>query len=440
MTEESLRGKEMAVPASRLARLSRFGTMTAGIASGVAWRGVRAYAGGARPDWQQLVLTPHNLHRVADELARMRGAAMKVGQLVSMDAGDVLPPELAEIMGRLRAEADYMPPRQLRAVLDSSWGPGWTGRFERFEVRPVAAASIGQVHRARARGGRMLAIKVQYPGVRRSIDSDVENVAALVRWAGLAPQGMDLRPLLEEAKRQLHEEADYEREGRELARFGALLDGAPDFAVPRLDEELTRRDVLAMSFESGLPVERMVESEQGVRDRIARLLLELVFREMFEFGIMQTDPNFANYLYDPETGKVVLLDFGASRAFPAAVVEGYRALMRAGLHGEPADIERAALRVGFFAEDTADRHKQAVTDMMDLAFGALRHRGVFDFGNSDMVLRLRDRAMEMSADRTFLHVPPPDVFYLQRKFAGLYLLARRLGARVDVRALAEPWL
>ena len=443
MNDESPRAKAMTVPASRLARLSRFGTMTAGIASGVAWQGVRAYAGGGRPDWQDLLMTPQNLRKVADELARMRGAAMKVGQLISMDAGDVLPPELAEIMARLRAEADYMPPRQLRGVLDGNWGPGWMRRFERFEVRPLAAASIGQVHRARARtggDGGHLAIKVQYPGVRRSIDSDVDNVAALIRWAGMLPDGVDVAPLLDEAKRQLHEEADYAREGRALARFAALLDGADAFAVPRLAEEFTTSDVLAMSFERGVPVERMREADQATRDRIVRLLLELLFRELFEFGVMQTDPNFANYRYDPETGRVVLLDFGATRAFGTDVTEGYRALLRAGMEGTPDDIAAAALRLGFFAEDTAERHRAAIVEMIGMAFGALRTAGPFDFGNSDMVLRLRDRAMALSADRGFVHLPPTDVFYLQRKFAGLYLLARTLGARVDVGALARPWI
>ena len=445
MNDESPRSRAQAIPASRLARLSRFGTMTAGIAGGVALHGARAYASGERPDWQGLLLTPGNMRRVADELARMRGAAMKVGQLISMDAGDVLPPELAEIMARLRAEADYMPPKQLRSVLDACWGRGWLQRFERFEVRPIAAASIGQVHRARGRGAAMpgdgtLAIKVQYPGVRRSIGSDVDNVASLIRLSGLVPEGLDIGPLLEEAKRQLHEEADYEREGRELQRFGALLTGSDDFAVPELVPDFTTPDVLAMSFEPGIAVERMRDAEQAVRDRIVRLLLELLFREMFEFGVMQTDPNFANYRYDPERGCVVLLDFGASRSFSDEIVDGYRALLKAGLHGGDDDIEHAALRLGFFAEDTGAHHKRAVVEMIGIAFGALRHPGVFDFGKSDMVPRLRDRALEMSADRTFLHIPPTEVLLMQRKFAGLYLLARTLGARVDVRALAEPWL
>jgi predicted unusual protein kinase regulating ubiquinone biosynthesis (AarF/ABC1/UbiB family) len=289
-------------------------------------------------------------------------------------------------------------------------------------------------------GGRHLAIKVQYPGVRRSIDSDVDNVAALIRWAGLVPPGMDVSPLLEEAKRQLHEEADYGREGRELARFSGLLDGATDYAVPQLEEAYTTSDVLAMSFEQGVPVERLREADAATRDRVVRLLLELLFREMFEFGVMQTDPNFANYRFDPETGRVVLLDFGATRAFAAAVTEGYRDLLRAGIQGTRDDISRAALDLGLFGEDTAEHHRAAIVEMIDISFEALRTPGKFDFGNSELVLRLRDRAIEMSTDRTFVHVPPTDVFYLQRKFAGLYLLARTLGARIDVRAIAAPWL
>ena len=440
MTDHSPRARPLAVPSSRFARVTRLGGMASGIAGTMAWDGVRRVSRGERPEMRDLLLTPANMRRVADQLARMRGAAMKVGQLVSMDAGDVLPPELAQIMARLRAEADYMPPRQLRTALDRAWGPGWQRRFERLDVRPVAAASIGQVHRARAQGGAALAIKVQYPGVRRSIDSDVDNVATLIRLSGLVPTGLDISELLDEAKRQLHEEADYEREGAELARFARLLDGEHDFVVPHLEPELTTPDVLAMSFVEGVGVEQMSNADQATRDRIARLLMELLFRELFEFGIMQTDPNFANYRYDPDTGRVILLDFGATRAFPAEVTEAYRALLRAGMQGDQADIARSALHLGFFAEETAAHHKRAVVEMIELAFGALRHEGMFDFGTSDLVLRLRDRAMEMTADRTFLHIPPVDVFYLQRKFAGLYLLARTLRARVDVHALVTPYL
>jgi len=440
MNEETPLGRPLAVPSGRMARAARLGSVATGIASGAAWRGMRSYAAGGRPDWQTLLLTPENLRRLTDALARMRGAAMKLGQLVSMDTGDVLPPELAQVMARLRAEADYMPPRQLRQVLDRAWGAGWQARFRRFEVRPLAAASIGQVHRAVGADGRALAIKVQYPGVRRSIDSDVDNVAGLIRMSGLLPPGMDLAPLLDEAKRQLHAEADYLREAESLARFGALVADAPEFDVPAPVPELTTASVLAMDFAPGVPLESLAQAPQGERDRIVAALLELLLREMFEFGCMQTDPNFANYRYQPQTGRIVLLDFGALRDFDPAVMEAYRALLRAGLAGDRAALVEAALALGFFAEDTAPHHSAAVIDMTTLAFDAFRHEGAFDFGASDLVLRLRDRGMEIGMDRSFTHIPPMDVLYLQRKIGGLFLLGRTLGARVDVGAMAARWL
>ena len=165
---------------------------------------------------RDLVLTPGNVGRLADRLSHLRGAAMKLGQMISMDAGDLLPPELAAILAQLRSQAHRMPPEQLSRVLDSEWGPDWRRRFSRFNATPIAAASIGQVHRATLPDGRELAIKVQYPGVRESIDSDVDNVATLLRVSGVLPRELDLAPLLTEAKRQLHEEADYEREAAQM--------------------------------------------------------------------------------------------------------------------------------------------------------------------------------------------------------------------------------
>ncbi|WP_294641667.1 AarF/UbiB family protein, partial [uncultured Aureimonas sp.] len=207
--------KGRSVPSGRLSRLGQFGRLAGGIAGGMLAEGARRLADGERPRIGDMLLTPGNLVRVADRLSHLRGAAMKLGQMISLDAGDTLPPELSEIMARLRAEADPMPRVQLERVLAAEWGREWRIRFERFDDRPIAAASIGQVHRARALDGRELAIKVQYPGVRGSIDADVDNVATLLRVSGLLPPHLDITALLAEAKAQLHEETDYRREGAE---------------------------------------------------------------------------------------------------------------------------------------------------------------------------------------------------------------------------------
>jgi predicted unusual protein kinase regulating ubiquinone biosynthesis (AarF/ABC1/UbiB family) len=429
-----------AVPGGRLSRLARLGSLATGVAGGMIAEGARQLAAGKRPKVSELVLTPANARRVADQLAQLRGAAMKVGQLMSMDAGNLLPPELAEILGRLREDARTMPMSQVVQVLEMHWGKGWEQGFERFSFTPCAAASIGQVHRARTHDGQELAIKLQYPGVRRSIDSDVDNVATLLRVSGLLPKELDVAPLLDEAKRQLHEEADYRREAENLRRFGNLLAEASDFVLPQPVEALTRSDILAMSWVDGVAVESLVEAAQPLRDRIASQLIALLFRELFEFRLIQTDPNFANYRFETATGRLVLLDFGATRAYPETVVEAYRRLMAGTIRGDRAAMSEAAQTIGYFQDNIHAHQRDAVIDLFATACEPLCHTGAYDFGTSDLAARLRDAGLKLSMERDFWHTPPADALFLHRKLGGLYLLAARLGARIDVGRLAEPWL
>ena len=342
--DSSPRGR--AVPSGRLARLGAFGRLAAGVGGGVVAEGARRLAAGERPRMGDMLLTPANAVRVADQLAHLRGAAMKLGQMISMDAGDMLPPELATILARLRNQAHHMPPQQLDTVLAAEWGRDWRRRFAHFQAHPIAAASIGQVHRARLPDGTDLAIKVQYPGVKARIDADVDNVATLLGVSGLLPKELDVAPLLREAKRQLHEEADYLREGEMLTRYRALLADTPGFVVPGLHADLTTPRVLAMDFVAGGPIEALETADQPVRDAAMRDLIGLVLRELLDWGLMQTDPNFANYRWQADTGRIVLLDFGATRDIPAQTAEGYRALLAAGLSGRHDAVREAAIGAG----------------------------------------------------------------------------------------------
>lgn len=428
------------VPGSRLSRLIRFGSLASGVASGMLAEGARQLAQGKRPALSDLLLTPGNVQRVANQLSQLRGAAMKVGQLLSMDAGDLLPRELSDILSRLRSDAHPMPMSQLVAVLNESWGKGWEGRFERFSFTPLAAASIGQVHAAQGKDGQRLAIKVQYPGVRESISSDVDNVATLLSISGLLPKGMDVAPLLEEAKRQLQDEADYLKEAGHLRHFHQLLADSPDFLVPRAYTEYCSPTILVMSFVDGVAVESLEHAPQAERDRIIALLFGLLMREVFEFQCVQTDPNFANYRYQRDTGRMVLLDFGATRRYARNSTEAFRRLLIAGLREDRAAIADAALDIGYFQPETLPRHRALLTDLIAQACEPLRHQGAYDFGASDLAVRLRDAGWQLGADRDFWGSPPVDVLFLHRKVGGLYLLAAKLKARVNVRSLFEPYL
>ena len=428
------------VPSGRWSRLARLGSLATGVAGGMLAEGARQLAQGKRPKLSDLLLTPANARRVANQLTQLRGAAMKVGQLISMDAGDLLPPELGDILARLRSDARPMPKKQLESVLVANWGPDWHKQFRQFSFAPIAAASIGQVHQAHTLDGRHLAIKIQYPGVRQSIDSDVDNVATLLRLSGLLPKDLDIAPLLKDAKYQLHDEADYLREGAYLQRYGSLLAQAPEYLVPALHADLTTQSVLAMSFVEGVEVESLAGAPQAERDRIAGLLIHLLMRELFEFRLVQTDPNFANFRYAPETRQLVLLDFGATRPFKVRMVAGFRRLMAAASVGDRAAMSVAAQQIGYFDEHTQVRHKNAVLDIFEQAFEPLCFDGPYDFGASDLPRRMRETGLALGLDREFWHVPPADVLFLHRKLGGLYLLAARLNARVNVHALARDFL
>jgi predicted unusual protein kinase regulating ubiquinone biosynthesis (AarF/ABC1/UbiB family) len=361
---------------------------------------------------------------------------MKLGQMISMDAGDMLPAELSTILARLRNQAYRMPPTQLDQVLTREWGAGWRRRFRHFEAAPIAAASIGQVHRATLPDGRVLAIKVQYPGVADSIDADVDNVATLLRVSNLLPSTLDLKPLLAEAKRQLAEEADYIREGEQMRHYGARLAGDRRYVVPTLEEGLTTGRVLAMSFVEGRPIEALADAEQGVRDAAMTALVSLVLSELFDFATMQTDPNFANYRWQPESGALVLLDFGATRAVPAETADGYRRLIVAGLARDRDAIRDVAVETGFLGAVAADTYRPAIDRIIAAIDDALNRPGSFDFGDRAFVPVVREEAKALIADRATWHVPHVETLFVQRKVSGTALLAARLKARVDVRGLA----
>nr|WP_171233606.1 AarF/ABC1/UbiB kinase family protein [Ruegeria sp. HKCCA4812] len=438
MTDPKSSPTSLAVPTSRLVRVAGLSSMTAGIAGNVAVRALREIGRGARPDMRGLLMSPGNVTRIADQLSRMRGAAMKVGQLISMDAGEVLPPELADIMARLRDQAHFMPPKQLRDVLNRTWGTDWRKSFKTFNVRPIAAASIGQVHRATLKDGRDVAIKVQYPGIARSIDSDIANVAALVRMSGLLPKSFDLGPYIQEARSQLHEETDYEREGRHMRHFADLLQGDEAFEIPEFFPDWSTPEVLTMSFLEGRPIETVSDATREERNRVSEALVDLTLREVFEFGIMQSDPNFANYRYNPANEKISLLDFGAARALQPSAIDGYMHLLRAGLREVDEELRNAAIQLKLVEGDGP--FDDRILGMIRSVFDAILSANEFDFSDRTLSNHLKKEGMALARAG---YIPPPmpmDILYLQRKIGGIFLLATRLSASLPVKALLAKYV
>ncbi|NCP64722.1 MAG: AarF/ABC1/UbiB kinase family protein [Paraglaciecola sp.] len=443
MAENSVAKKDnhdaLSVPSGRLTRFSKLGSLAGRVAGNMLAEGLSELAKGNRPKLKDLLLTPGNVLRVSEQLAQMRGAAMKVGQLLSMDAGDMLPAELADILARLRSNAHAMPEAELLTLLTQEWGPDWRKRFIQFPLKPIAAASIGQVHKVISDDLKRLAIKIQYPGIRQSIDSDVDNVASLIKMTGLLPSKLNLKPLLAEAKKQLHDEADYPLEGQRLGQYAAVVANDDAFVMPVLDETFSTTNILAMTFLDGSPIESLVSAPQALRDAVISNLMRLFFKELFVFKLVQTDPNFANYLYDHDSGKIVLLDFGATRDYGDTLVSGYRQLMQGACANDQAKIKAAALQIGLLNEAIPATIQQTISDICYLACEPLYSKQPYDFGQTSLATRLQKAGMQIGLEKTYVHTPPADAIFLHRKLGGLFLLAMKIKARVDMRSLFMPY-
>jgi len=429
--------KESRLKTSRGGRLAQLGRLAGGLAGGALTEGARQLASGKRPAIGDLLMSPGNARRVGERLSEMRGAAMKVGQLLSMDNGHVMPRELSELLTHLRENAHRMPLGQVADVLQREWGDNWQQEFQRFSFTPLASASIGQVHAAELKDGQRLAVKIQYPGVRDSIDSDVDNVAALLRLSRLLPEGLDLAPLFQEAKQQLHAEADYRPEASLLRRYRQLIFDGTRFEVPDVVDELTSEATLSMQFLDGAPIESLADAPAATRNAVATALLELALREAFEWGTVQTDPNFANYRFDPETGRVQLLDFGATRDYSAKDVSNLHRLLWSCLEGSDEDVLLAATRVGYVGADDPASYQRSIVTLLRMVTEPITSRPDFAFHSTDLAQRMRDHVIAMRTRERFTRLPPPSVLFLHRKLGGLYLLLSTLKARIPVSALIE---
>ena len=418
------------IPKGRFSRLGKLSSLAGRVATNMLAEGVSELAKGNRPKIKDLLLTPSNAMRVANQLAQMRGAAMKVGQMISMDAGDMLPAQLTDLLARLRSDAKSMPEKELISLLEARWGES---------LQPIAAASIGQVHKVITQDFKRLAIKIQYPGIKQSINSDVDNVATLIKMTGLLPKGLDIKPLLAEAKKQLHDEADYALEGQYLEQYATVIEHDDAFVMPILDKEFSSDTILAMSFLDGIPIEQLVDAPQETRDQVMSQLMRLFFKELFDFQLVQTDPNFANYQYDQDTQKIVLLDFGATRIYTPQMAESYRQLMQSASHHEKSKIRQAVLDIGLIRQDLPEKVQQNITDLAYMACEPLYGESPYDFAGSDLSSRLQHQGMQLGLEKEYSHTPSANAIFLHRKLGGLFLLAIKLKAKVDIQSLFAPY-
>jgi len=218
-----------------------------------------------------------------------------------------------------------------------------------------------------------------------------------------------------------------------MVRYGELLRGDDRFVVPQPYAPLSGPNVLAMDYIDARPIDTLASAPQSVRDSAMEALCGLVLRELFGFGFMQTDPNFANFRWRPDEGRLVLLDFGAARPVPPSTTQAYRRLMAAGLSEDKEALRAALIEVGFVSEQQITRHHDAFDRAINVLIDHLGKPGLFDFADRSFVERVRAEAETIASDRSSWHIPPIDTLFVQRKVSGTALLAIRMKARLPLR-------
>uniref|UniRef100_A0A2K6QWP3 Coenzyme Q8B n=1 Tax=Rhinopithecus roxellana TaxID=61622 RepID=A0A2K6QWP3_RHIRO len=395
------RSRERKVPASRISRLANFGGLAVGLGLGA--------------------------------LAEMAKKSLPGGRLQSDNS--FISPQLQRIFERVRQSADFMPRWQMLRVLEEELGRDWQAKVAFLEEVPFAAASIGQVHQGLLKDGTEVAVKIQYPGVAQSIHSDVQNLLAVLKMSTVLPAGLFAEQSLQALQQELAWECDYRREAACAQNFRQLLANDPFFRVPAVVKELCTTRVLGMELAGGVPLDQCQGLSQDLRNQICFQLLTLCLRELFEFRFMQTDPNWANFLYDASSHQVTLLDFGASREFGTEFTDHYIEVVKAAADGDRDRVLQKSrdlkFLTGFETKAFSDAHVEAVMILGE----PFATEGLYDFGLGETARRIQDLIPVLLRHR--LRPPPEETYALHRKLAGAFLACARLQAHIACRDLFQ---
>ncbi|KAM9323985.1 atypical kinase COQ8B, mitochondrial [Gastrophryne carolinensis] len=438
----SERAQERKVPASRISRLANFGGLAVSLGIGALTEVAKQSLRGEKPKGASKAvlegntfMSEENAEKIVDTLCKVRGAALKIGQMLSIQDNSFLSPQLQKIFERVRQSADYMPSWQMAKVLEEELGPGWRDKLAYFEDKPFAAASIGQVHFARLLDGREVAMKIQYPGISQSINSDVENLLSLLKMSVVLPDGLFPETAVKVLQKELAWECNYLREAESAKKFRQLLADDPFFKVPQVIDDLTTKRVLTLELLSGVPLDQCVGMHQETRNQISYNILRLSLQEVFQFRFMQTDPNWSNFFYDADANKVMLLDFGASRGFGENFTDDYIEVVKGAAEGDRAKVLQKSRALKFLTGYETKVFEEAHVDAVMILGEAFASKEPFNFGTQNTTKRIHDLVPVMLKHR--LTPPPEESYSLHRKMAGAFLICAKLKAIMPCKELFD---
>lgn len=377
----------------------------------------------------------------AQEIGELKGSLMKAGQMLSVYGEYFFPPEVNAILKTLQNESPALEWKKMETILKKEWSPELLAELE-IETEPLASASMGQVHRARLKSSQeAVVIKIQYPGVEQAIESDLKALKKFLLLIEALPKNLSLDPLMQEMKEMLVQETDYVRECELMELYREKLGNDSRYIIPKVFKKYCTSRVIVMSFERGLkaddPVVQSLSQER--RNRLASNFLELYFKELFQWHLIQTDPHLGNYRLrmDPMgQDQIVLFDFGATKKFPTEFMQNY-ARMILGAIEKSDDFIQASYNLGFIRPDDDPKLIQVFRDFCYQTVEPFH--GPYNWKKTDLPHRLTQIAIQILKDFP-LRTPPREIVFLDRKTGGVFIFLSVLGAQLDSGPLIKKYL
>lgn len=425
---------------SRSGRFLKLAGMTASVAGQYAGQRARKLFGNEDDEAARSASYGKMADQITDTLGELKGAVMKVGQIASQTQ-DFLPKEFSDALQRLQKEAPPMPFEVITDQIESELGKPIPELFEYLQEKPYAAASIGQVHRARLLDGTDVIVKVQYPGVDESCDSDLKQLRLALKLGGLLKMPKEsVDQLFGEIRERLKEELDYDNEARNIRQFRAFHKDDPWVLIPNVVDSHSSRRVLTLELVEGDHVSEVTPerySQDTIND-IGHRIFTTMADQLFRFQCIHGDPHAGNFAYRPD-GTIILYDFGCVKKLKPEIVEAYRKALVAALKEDYQALDRHLIDLGARVESKPAIDEAYYAMWRDILIRPFDSPHPYDFAESEIH---KDVAAKTSTVFKYLDYfkPPVESIFIDRMIAGHYWMLKRLGVQAAFRSELERYL
>jgi len=420
-------------------RFLRLAGMSASIAKNVASHKVK----GLFKDEQSQAQDQEQLYadigkQIAQTLGEMKGAVMKVGQIASQ-VKDLLPEEVANALEVLQKESPPMPYPMIRRQLIKALGDTPENLFAEFDESPFAAASIGQVHKALTKEGVECVVKIQYPGVKESCDSDLKHLKRALKLAGLVKVSAEvIDKTFEEIRRMLYEELDYVHEGENLNLFAEYYKDHPYVIIPELIESLSAETVLTLTYVPGDSLQQVKEPaySQDMNNLIGYRLFETFGQQIYDLHAVHSDPHPGNFAFRPD-GSIILYDFGAVKRIPEETIAKLRSLVADALDGRVETLDQHLLNIGVRQANGKEPDAAYYREWIDIVMAPFANDASYDFSQSNLHRRVMGKMKRDGMKYIGSFQPSPETMHIDRVISGHYWTMVDLGVKASFRPLVD---